>query len=106
MAESLRARISLIVPQVVPFPLPLTSPPVLIEWNERRFQVIASGSPIETKVSVYFCRDQMDLLAEVLNPGSLVVLGTHRRWWWPTPERRLARKLRKVGHEVVLTELE
>jgi hypothetical protein len=35
LAESLGARITLVVPQVVPFPLPLTSPPVLLEFQEK-----------------------------------------------------------------------
>ena len=41
MAGSLGARITLVVPQVVPYPLPLTSPPVLLDFSERRFRVIA-----------------------------------------------------------------
>src|SRR5579859_5329448 len=34
LANSLSARINLVVPQVVPFPLPLETPPVLVEFNE------------------------------------------------------------------------
>src|SRR6185295_14617160 len=34
LATSLGARITLLVPQVVPYPLPLASPPVLLEFNE------------------------------------------------------------------------
>jgi hypothetical protein len=46
LAERLDSRITLVVPQVVPFPLPLTSPPVLLEFNERRFSVLASQRPV------------------------------------------------------------
>jgi hypothetical protein len=106
LADRLRGRITLVVPQVVPYPLPLTSPPLLIDWNERRFQVIASGSPVETKVCVYLCRDRLETLTKVLSPRSLVVLAGRKRWWWPTAEERLARKLRRAGHEVVFTETE
>ncbi len=45
LAASLGARITLLVPQVVPHPLPLESPPVLVEFNENRFRVIASQIP-------------------------------------------------------------
>jgi hypothetical protein len=90
---------------VVPYPLPLESPPVLVEFNEKRFRVIASQSPVETKVQIYLCRDQFEALTLVLNPASVVVLGGPKRWW-PTQERRLARKLRKAGHEVILKETE
>jgi hypothetical protein len=105
LAVSLGARITLLVPQVVPYPLPLESPPVLVDFNEKRFRVIASESPVETKVRIYLCRDQFETLSTVLKPSSLVVLGVTRKWW-PTPERRLARKLRKAGHEVIMKETE
>jgi hypothetical protein len=103
LANRLAARITLIVPQVVPFPLPLETPPVLLDWNERRFGAIAEVAPVETKVQVYLCRDRDQALSSVLGPASLVVLGG-RRSWWPTWERRLARILRRAGHEVILAE--
>jgi hypothetical protein len=103
LASRLNARISLVVPQVVPYPLPLTSPPVLLDFSERRFRVIAAESPVETTVRLYLCRDEMETLAAVLEPHSLIVLGGRKRWW-PTQEKRLARKLRRAGHEVILEE--
>lgn len=105
LASSLGARITLLVPQVVPYPLPLESPPVLLDWNERRFRVIASESPVETTVRIYLCRDSFETLASVLGAGSIVVIGGRKRWW-PTREKNLARQLRRAGHEVVLTETE
>jgi hypothetical protein len=103
LAGSLGARITLIVPQVVPYPLPLTSPPVLVDFNERRLRVIASHCSVETRVSIYLCRDALEILQSVLKPHSLVVLGSRKRWW-PTAEKRLAKKLRHAGHQVVVTE--
>jgi hypothetical protein len=103
LASSLGSRITLIVPQVVPYPLPLTSPPVLVDLNERRLRVIANNCRIETRVSIYLCRDPLQTLQSVLKPHSLVVLGSRKRWW-PTAEKRLAAKLRRAGHEVVITE--
>ena len=105
LASRLNARITLVVSQVVPYPLPLASPPVLLDWNERRFHVIASETPVETRVHIYLCRDRFDTLKAVLTPGSLVVLGGRRRWW-PTAEERLANRLRQAGHHVVFTETE
>ena len=103
LAISLGARITLLVPQVVPYPLPLESPPVLIVFNERRFRLIASESPVETNVRIYLCRDPFETLASVLSPASLVVLGGQKRWW-PTREKSLASKLRRAGHEVIFKE--
>ena len=106
MANRLSARITLLVPQIVPYPLPLTTPPVLVDWNERRFHVIADESPVETTVLLYLCRDRLETLSAVLTPRSLVIVGGRKRRWWPTPERRLTQQLRRAGHEVILTQTE
>ena len=106
LASSLGARITLLVPQVVPYPLPLASPPVLLDFNENRFRVIASQSPVETRVHIYLCRDKRKTLTCVLNPRSIVVLGGRRRWWWRTEDESLARELRSAGYEVIFKETE
>jgi hypothetical protein len=105
LASRLGARITLLVPQVVPYPLPLESPPVLLDWNEQRFQTIAEQSPVETTVRLYLCRDRVGTLLKALRPNALVVVGGPKRWW-PTSEARLARKLRKAGHQVIFTKTE
>lgn len=104
LASRLRARITLLVPQIVPYPLPLTSPPVLLDFNERRFRLIAEEAAVETNVRLYLCRDSRDMLKGALEPHSVVVLAGRKRWW-PTAEKRLARTLRRAGHEVVFEEL-
>ena len=103
LANSLGARITLVVPQVVPFPLPLETPPVLVEFNENRFRVMASQSPVATSVQIYLCRNRFETLAAALKPGSIVVVGGRKRWW-PTPDETLARQLRRAGYEVVFKE--
>jgi hypothetical protein len=103
LAANLGGRITLIVPQVVPYPLPLTSPPVLVDFNERRLRVIASQCRVETRVSIYLCREPLETLQSVLRPHSLVVIGS-RKHWWPTREKRLAAKLRHSGYQVVVAE--
>jgi hypothetical protein len=103
LANSLGARIKLVVPQVVPYPLPLETPPVLVEFNENRFRVMASQSPVETSVQIYLCRDRFQTLTAALTPGSIVVLGGRKRWW-PTKDETLARQLRRAGYEVLFKE--
>lgn len=105
LASHLGACISLVVPQVVPYPLPLNNSPISPGFSQRRFRVIAGQSRVETRVAVYFCRDRMETLKAVLRPHSLVVVGG-RRTWWPTPEKRLAAELRRAGHEVIFSEME
>ena len=103
LANSLGARIELVVPQVVPYPLPLETPPVLVEFNENRFRVMASESPVETSVQIFLCRDRFETLAAVLKPGSIVVVGGRKRWW-PTKDKSLARQLQCAGFEVLFKE--
>jgi len=103
IASGLNASIILIVPQVVPYPLPLAGSPVLRDFNDRRFRVIAGESPVETRVCIYLCRDRLEMLKTVLNTRSIVVVGA-RRVWWPTPESRMAATLRRAGHAVIFAE--
>lgn len=105
LANSLGARIRLVVPQVVPYPLPLESPPILVDFNENRFRVMASQSPVETSVQVYLCRDRVEMLLHMLSPSSLVVIGGRKKWW-PTSETLMARRLRQAGHKVIFIERE
>jgi hypothetical protein len=105
LAKRLAGRITLVVPQIVPYPLPLSSPPVLLEFNEKRFFTIANESHVETTVHIYLCRDRLQALTKILRPQSLVVLGG-RKQWWPTGESRLVKRLKGLGHEVVLVESE
>jgi hypothetical protein len=104
LAESLAARITLIVPQVVPYPLPLTSPPVLLDFQENRFRDLAAQVPAETHVQLYLCRDELETLTNFLPANSLVIIGRSKSWW-RSRESRLARKLRS-RHEIVFAETE
>ena len=106
LARSLGGRVTILAPQVVPYPLPLESPPVLLDWNEKRFSGMARRSSVETTVRLYLCRDRVETVMNVLPPRSLVVIGGRKRWLPFTPEKRLALKLRRAGHEVIFTETE
>ena len=101
LAGSLNGRITMIVPQVVPYHLPLRQAAEVREWNERRFRVLAEEVKVETQVRICLCRDRAEALRQVLAPASVVVLGGAKSWW-PTREKRLAKALRAAGHEVIL----
>src|SRR5262245_43687171 len=93
LAENLNARITLLAPLVVTYPLPLTSPPIPLNLQDKRFQEIARESPVDIRVRLYLCRDPLQTLRTVLVPHSLVIVGGHKHWW-PVREKNLARKLR------------
>jgi phage shock protein PspC (stress-responsive transcriptional regulator) len=105
MADWLRARIRLLVPKVVPYPLPLFEPPVSKEFTERQLRGIAAGLAVDIQIDVRVCRDLNVMLHSVLPKGTLVVL-SGKRSILPTAEKRLARRLRRLGHRVVFSEIE
>jgi hypothetical protein len=105
LASQLGARITLIVPEVVPYAVPIETPPIAVLFNENRFRVIASRSLVETNVQICLCRDRLAALRAALKPGSIVIVGGRKRWW-PTKDERLARDLRCSGYEVIFKETE
>jgi hypothetical protein len=103
LAHQLRAHINILVARVVPYAVPLASPPVSIQFTERQLLDLAHreahGSAV-ISVQVYLCRDRRLCLLEALRPQSLVVVGGRVRWW-PTMETKLARTLQSAGHQVI-----
>jgi hypothetical protein len=109
LARGLNARLHLFVAQVVPYAAPLESPPVLVEFQEALFRELAQGCGLETRVGIFLCRDAGETFLRQLPPHSVVVLGAGRRWSWTRwfarlfkREERLARRLRRAGHQVVV----
>jgi hypothetical protein len=104
-AVDLDARITLVVAQVVPYPLPLEKPPVDAGVFETALLHLVAEQPVQTGVEIYLCRDRGETLRRVLPPGSAVILSGRKRWWWPTDEQRLASALRRAGHRVIFLSL-
>jgi hypothetical protein len=102
LAKQLNGRVTLLAPVAVSWHVPFDQPPVATEWNRRRLETLARECPADTTVRLHLCRDGWDTLRRLLRPNSLVVLGGGKHWW--TREARLARKLRRLGHEVVVAE--
>ena len=100
LAKDLNASIQLLVPQVVPYPLPLECPPAGKEFTARRFRTMVGRHGVATRVQLILCRDKEIALQDKLQHHSLIVIGG-RKHWWKTGEPRLARKLRALGHEVI-----
>jgi hypothetical protein len=101
LAHRLNARITVFAAQVVPFPAPLTTPPVLTEWAEQRLRDVARDCPAEVSIRCLLCRDREETLLGALAPRSLVVLGAGKRRWRSDPEAKLEKMLKRAGHEVV-----
>jgi hypothetical protein len=96
------APVRLLAIQVVPYPLSLDAPPVSVEFLESRFAEMAQEAAVEIAVDIRLARDAGDVVENDLGPHCVVVIGGRRRWW-PTASMRLARRLERLGHQVVFT---
>ncbi len=103
LAAGLTARIRLLVLEVVPYPLEIDSPGVPLEFTQRRFRTVTSEARVDTLIDIRLGRDRLVMLKSALKPASLVVLSA-ATWW--TAEHRLAKRLKRVGAQVVLADPE
>jgi hypothetical protein len=106
----LSARVHLLAPRIVQYPLALETPPVPVSFMARRLLELASEAGVEVSVDIILCRDLMTTLSVILKPQSLIVMGgPPSRWWrfgWLEREYRLAQRLRKQGHQVLSADLD
>ena len=101
VCSDLDVHVALVDIQVVPFPCPLDQPPINREFSERRLQQLLKESRLPGHAAVLYTRDWLETFGKVLEPKSLVILATQKRWW-PTRQQKLARALTKAGHQVML----
>ena len=101
VCTDLDVHVCLVDMQVVPFPCSLNQPPVDRKFSECRLQGLLNESGLPGKAGVVYTRDWLEGFKKILEPGSLVVIATKKRWW-KTREDKLARTLMKAGHQVLL----
>jgi len=101
VCSDLDVHVALVDVQVVPFPCPLDQPPISKEFSQLRLQQLLKESRLPGQASVLYTRDWLDAFGKLLEPKSLVILATKKRWW-ATPEEKLAHTLAKAGHHVML----
>ena len=104
LAQKLEAHIRLLMPYEVPYTLPLTRPPVPVEFLEGQVRDLAGKTRLEVVAHIYLCRDKRRALECLLRPHSLIVVGGKKRWW-PNSAQKLAQSLQKDGHHVIFAEL-
>src|SRR6185369_16798453 len=101
LARGRRARLVLLVPQVVPYPLPVDAPSEATAFTERRYRELVRDAHGEAEIKVCLCRTPRDVL-QLLPVASTVVVGGRVGPAWPSPEERLSRQLIRLGHHAVL----
>ena len=103
LAMDLNVRLRLIDVHVVPYGVPLDAPTVDPRHLARRVRSLAMQSELPISAEVIYARDWELGLRRALAPGSLVLMAM-KRSWWPTKDKRLAARLRKLGHQVMWVE--
>ena len=104
LADGLNVRIRLIDVHVVPWGVPLDEPTVDPKYLVRKIRGLAQESTLPVSAEVVYARDWEQGLRRSLSPGSLVLMGIQRSWW-RTSDKRLAARLRKMGHQVIWVEV-
>jgi hypothetical protein len=105
LADDLNVRLRLIDVHVVPYGVPLDEPPVNPKHLMRRIRSLVKESTLPVSAEIVYARDWEQGFRRALSPGSLVLMAI-KRSWWRTSEKRLASRLRKIGHQVVWVECE
>ena len=100
LAHDLSAEIRLLVLQVVPYPLPIEAPDVSIDFTRKSLMETIPALDVAIRVDIRVGRDTNVMLDSAFAPASLILAGSRRRWW-PTPENRMAKRLRRLGHHVI-----
>jgi hypothetical protein len=97
--------VRLIDVHVVPYGVPIDAPTVNPKHLERRLRQLAQESTLPVSAEVVYARDWEQGFRRSLAPGSVIVMAM-KRSWWPTKDKRLAARLRNLGHQVMWVECE
>ena len=102
LLDGQNARVRLIDVHVVPYGVSLAQP-MTDPKLERRLKNLAREYEVPVSPEVVYARDWEQGFRRALTPGSTVLLPM-RRAWWSTSEKRMAERLRKLGHTVIWVE--
>jgi len=105
LANDLNVRLRLIDVHVVPYGVPLDEPTVSPQYLVRRIRMLARESFLPVSAEIVYARDWEQGFRRALGPNSVVLMAM-KRSWWRTGEKRLAARLRKIGHQVIWVECE
>jgi hypothetical protein len=105
LTNGLNVRLRLIEVHVVPYGVPLEKPTVSPRYVERRLRTLAQECLSPVSAEIVYARDWEQGFRRTLGPSSVVLIAFQRSWW-RTSEKRLANRLRKLGHRVIWVECE
>ena len=100
LARGSLARLVVLVPQIVPYPLAVDGPADVTAFNERRHRDLVREADADAEITVCLCRTPNDVL-HAIPPESTVVVGGPSGAMLPSREERLSRQLTRLGHHSV-----
>jgi len=99
MGAGLEGAIRVLQVQVVPYPLRVEESPVMMDFLKARLERLRS--PLPLRAEILLTREFEPALEGALTENSIVVLAAPNRPW-RTRNERLADRLRRAGHTVVM----
>lgn len=106
LARGSRAKLMLLVPQVVPYPVPVDAPVDSTEFAAERYRKLVRDVNGEAEVRLCLCRHADDVIRRMLPQHATVVVGGAAGTWRATREERLTRRLTHLGLHVVFAPVE
>ena len=100
LAKGSRARLVVLVPQIVPYPLPVDRPADATAFTERRHRNLVHAADGDAEIRICLCRAPQDVV-QAIPPESTVVVGGPGGALLPSREERLAHHLARLGHHTV-----
>src|SRR4051794_24154910 len=101
LTKGLNFNVVLLAVHIVPYPLQLETLGAMEEHLEGELSKAAEASTLPVNARIAFARDLPEAFRQCVRSESLVVIGTHKRWWRTRPEK-WARELAQHGFRTAL----
>jgi hypothetical protein len=100
LASQIPSKIRVLRMQRVPFPLDVHHSPVSLDTLREQTRQVARGIPA-SEILIYLTRDPQETLLKALQPDSILVIASRKRWW-RTSQERLKTLCEKKGYQVAM----
>ena len=104
LTSGLDARVLLIAVHTLPYPVPFVCPSLVHAHLVEQLLELAAACTLTVQPQVVLSRDRMEGFQYAMQPGSTVLIASHRHFW-RTQEEKLARALAEAGHKVALVHI-
>jgi len=100
LTANLEIDLAMVAVQTVPFVLPLSDPPVSLDFKMCQLRDLIKSTGLQVQATIYLCRDDTETLLRILPPAALVVMGM-KKSRLPSRAKYLAGVLERHSHQVL-----